>query len=220
MVASRSQIAAFFGLLTGLSFTVPAAAQDRMAATYGTIPPWTPTSPYVAPAPPPPVVDQWASWDPQYQMRVGESRATPGGLRVLHTAQAMIDQSVVVRGSCYDWVDAVFTQASGHRSDAFHGGRTHGPYAQVQDFQPGDWVLFVTGEYEGQVMTHSAIFIGWTDEAQRVAMMMSYPGQRREEPGRYGTYTLDRAYRIIRLSDELAAPSHHTRHGGHGSRHG
>jgi hypothetical protein len=211
IVATRSQIAVYFALLAGLSFTAPAGAQDRARAlgspTYGTIPPWNATTVAIAPVAPPSIDPTWQTWDPAYAMARAEQHGTPGGDRVLSAARTMIDEGAIVRGSCYDWVDAVFTRASGHRHDAFHGSIAHGPYAQVQDFQPGDWVLFVHSEYEGEAQTHSAIFVGWADESARVAVMMSYPGQRRDEPGRYGTYVLTRAYRIIRLSDEPAAPS-------------
>ena len=61
-----------------------------------------------------------------------------------------------------------------------------------------NWVLF---EHEGGG-THSAIFVDWADPSARVATMMSYPGQRRDEPGRYGTYALSSAYRIIRMTDD------------------
>lgn len=175
----------------------PAAAQGPMALPPAyTTSPWTP--PWYAPAPSPAPDPSWDAWDPASAMARATGRAGLGGRRVLETAQRMIEQGVIVRGSCYDWVDAVFHQASGRWHDSFHGSRAHHRYAQVSDLQPGDWVLF---EHEGGG-THSAIFVDWADPSARVATMMSYPGQRRDEPGRYGTYALSSAYRIIRMTDD------------------
>ena len=211
-------------LVVGLvvsGWAAPAEAQDPMRAlaslVFGTIPPWTSTA-----APPTPRTEApWQPWDPGPTMEMPGRGASPGGERVLSAADAMIRDGTIVRGSCYGWVDAVFTRAGGVRHQVFHGSITRGPYAQVGDFRPGDWVLFA---HEGGV-THSAVFVRWTDEGSRVAEMMSYPGQRREEPGRYGSYQLTQAYRIIRMDDALPTPRVH-RHGtahasrGHGHHHG
>jgi hypothetical protein len=142
-------------------------------------------------------------------MRTAELHAAPGGDRVLRAAQEMIESSTIVRGSCYDWVDAVFTRASGQRHMVLDGGPERGPYAPTSDFRPGDWVMFVNEMSGGdRSHTHSAIFVGWVDEGARVAMMVSYPGGRRDEPGRFSTYDLSLAYRIERMDDAVPAPAH------------
>lgn len=199
---------ALAGLALAAWVSIPhrADAQARALASpvYGTIAPWTTAS--VAPAPPP-VDPQWQAWDPAYAIQHAELRAAPGGNRVLHAAQTMISDGTVVRGSCYDWVDAVFTRAGGRWHQTFHSSIEHGPYAQVQDFQPGDWVMFINEGFGGDpAHTHSGIFVGWADEASRVAVVMSYPGGRRSEPGRYSTYDLTHAYRIQRMEDEAPPP--------------
>lgn len=189
-----------------------AAAQDgawALAAprTGGaTIPPWTPSS--VAP---PPVDPAWQAWDPAWAMQNAQAHAAPGGGRVLRVAQSMLEDGTVVRGSCFDWVDAVFHRVGGHWHDAFHSSIAHGPYAQTADLQPGDWVMFINESYGGdEAHTHSAIFVGWAEEATHTAIMMSYAGGHRDEPGRYGTYDLSHAYRIVRMLDDApdAAPAH------------
>jgi hypothetical protein len=212
MQTQRSHRVSLFALVSVLAaLAIPQLASAQTHGSIGsafgaTIPPWTP----VAPAPPP-VDPQWQSWDPDYQMQSAQLHASPGGARVLRTAQAMLDQGTVVRGSCYDWIHAVFDRATGRWSDALRGRIQNGPYAEVQDFRPGDWVLFINEAYGGDAShTHSAIFVGWADASTRTAVMMSYPGGRRDEPGRYGTYELTHAYRIVRMADEAPVPR--TRH--------
>jgi hypothetical protein len=204
-VRSQSLVLAWVAFAACASAAHPAAAQARMLATpYGTIPPWTPTS---VVAPPPAPDPEWQAWDPAFQVQQAERSAAPGGGRVLRMAESMVDGGTVVRGSCYDWVDAVFTRAGGRWHQTFHSSIEHGPYAQAQDFRPGDWVMFINEGFGGDTThTHSAIFVGWVDEAQRTAMMVSYPGGRRDEPGRYSTYDLTHAYRIQRMEDEAPPP--------------
>ncbi len=189
----------------------PAAAQFGGAGIGATIPPWSTIS--AAPSPAPSYDPVWSAYDPAYAMPRAEASAAPGGQRVLRSAQSMFDAGTVVRGSCYDWVEAVFRNAGGTWHDAFRGRIESGPYAATSELRPGDWVLFVNGDYgDARTHTHSAIFISWADESQRAAVMMSYPGGRRDEPGRFGSYTLDRVYRIQRMADDLpVAPARRTR---------
>lgn len=208
----RASLAVAFAILAAALAAPQAASAQEPATTLGSllgamIPPWSP----VAPAPPP-VDPAWQSWDPDYQMQSAQLNAAPGGGRVLRTAQAMMDQGTVVRGSCYDWIHTVFERAGGRWSDAFRGRIESGPYAPAEDFAPGDWVLFINESFGGDAShTHSAIFVGWADASARTAVMVSYPGGRRDEPGRYGTYELTRAYRIVRMEDAepVARPRHH-----------
>jgi len=219
---SHRALVAVLTTFVALATAHPAFAQGRALGSPvigAVIPPWSPASVVPTPSVDPQRQDpqwqdpQWQAWDPAYQLENAELHAAPGGNRVLHAAQSMIDDDTIVRGSCYDWVEAVFQRANGRWHDTFHHGIRSGPYAQAQDFQPGDWVLFVNEEFGGDPShTHSAIFIGWADQSTRAAVMMSYPGGRRAEPGRYGTYTLTRAYRIIRMEDAVAETrAHHRR---------
>lgn len=211
MPTSSSRLASL--VLAPLALAVSLCASPAAAQVGGgaTIPPWSTitTTPSVAPSFDP----VWSAYDPAYALPRAEAAAAPGGQRVLRAAESMIDQSVVVRGSCYDWVEAVFRNAGGTWHDAHRGRIESGPYAATSALRPGDWVLFINGEYDGVIHTHSAIFISWADEAQRTAVMMSYPGSRRDEPGRYGSYTLDRVYRIQRMADELPVAPARRRHG-------
>lgn len=117
---------------------------------------------------------------------------------MLATARTLIDDEVVIRGSCYTWLSATYRQAGGPFSTVFSGDR-RGRYASAEQLRPGDWIHFINHSY-GNV-THSAIFIGWTDRASSTALTASYPGQNREAPGRYRDYELTSVYRIDRMRD-------------------
>jgi hypothetical protein len=127
-----------------------------------------------------------------------ELQATGGARRVLETSRAMIEREEVVRGTCFTWVNAVFRRAGGRFTTEFRGDR-RGRYAPLDLLQPGDWIHFINQRY-GNV-THSAIFIAWMDRANGVALTVSYPGERRIEPGRYRDYDLSRVYRIDRMRE-------------------
>ncbi len=80
-----------------------------------------------------------------------------------------------------------------------HSGDRRGRFASADQLRPGDWIHFINHSF-GNV-THSAIFIGWSDRASSTALTASYPGQNREAPGRYRDYELTSVYRIDRMRD-------------------
>ncbi len=179
-----------------------AAIGGRAAAQPPLPPPWQAT------VDPPPEryqphethpLDPSIAWDPDRALTDAAQQASPGPRRVLETTHAMIDDSTVVRGSCFDWVDAVYQRAGGRQHDVFHGPHT-GPFAETPALQPGDWVFFINHNWGDD--THSAIFVGWMDEGSSVAMMVSYAGGHRDEPGRFGEYELSSVFRIVRMEDE------------------
>ncbi len=129
---------------------------------------------------------------------LAEQQSSGGARRVLTTARTLIDDEVVIRGSCYTWLSATYRRAGGQFSTVFSGDR-RGRYASAEQLRPGDWIHFINHSY-GNV-THSAIFIGWTDRASSTALTASYPGQNREAPGRYRDYELTSVYRIDRMRD-------------------
>jgi hypothetical protein len=162
--------------------------------------PWV-AGPSVTPTP---SYDPYASWDPYSALQRAETTATPGGRRVLETVRTMLDDYTVVRGSCFDWVDAVYHHAGGHWHDAFHGhGPRRGPYADASQLQPGDWVFFVNHEFGDD--THSAVFVSWADPSARRAIVASYAGGHRDEAGRFGEYTLTSVFRIVRMVEPDAS---------------
>lgn len=154
---------------------------------------------------PPPVVREPVR--PRYVtedelMEIAITNATPGPRRVLETARNMIRERTILRGSCWDWVYAVYTAARGETQRVF-GSRITGPFADVSVIQPGDWVYLNHVDGGG---THSAIFVGWRDDAHRYALMVSYAGMRSDTPGRFGEYDLSAVYRVMRMSDSDVTP--------------
>ncbi|MFO0627708.1 MAG: hypothetical protein U0325_19020 [Polyangiales bacterium] len=162
-------------------------------------PPFQMTAPVAAP----PVAAVPAADDPAVMLREAIPQAAPGARRVLAAMQTMLDEGVVVRGSCNRWVEEVFRRAGGRARTVYSAGR-RAPFTDTALLRPGDWVQFINHAYEG--VTHSAVFVGWTDPSARVGMTASYPGQNRDAPGRFRDYDLSNVYRVVRLDDAPAAP--------------
>lgn len=133
-----------------------------------------------------------------------EREATPLASRVLAMGRHMaLDIGEILRGACWHYANAVYERAgfpdhSGKRRIVFKGTKK-GPYADPSVIQPGDWLYYVNLSYRN--IEHSAIFVSWVDQKKRKALMLSYSGGRRREPGRYLTYDLSKVYQVMRPSD-------------------
>jgi hypothetical protein len=136
-------------------------------------------------------------------LREAIPRAAPGAQRVLEVMRTMLDEGVVVRGSCNRWVEEVFRRAGGRRRTVYSAGR-RAPFTDTALLRPGDWVQFINHSFGG--VTHSAVFVGWTDATARIAMTVSHPGQNRAVPGRFRDYDLSNVYRVVRLDDAPPSP--------------
>lgn len=168
-------------------------------------PPYPITLPFEAPPAAPPETPPYAPAEPSYddpmrRLEAAIPEASPGPRRVLEAMREMLRDEVVVRGSCNRWVQEVFRRAGGRSRTVYAAGRRT-EFTDLARLQPGDWVHFINHAYEG--VTHSAVFIGWTDASQRTAMTASYPGQNRDAPGRFNDYDFSNVYRIVRLDDAL-----------------
>ena len=118
---------------------------------------------------------------------------------MLAAARQMITADTVVRGSCWDYAYAVYTRAgfqSWRRQQKVYRARTRGPYASPRLVKAGDWLYLVN--HPATLSTHSVIFVHWVDLARRDAMVITYVGGRRDQPGYYRTYDVSRIYQIIR----------------------
>lgn len=136
------------------------------------------------------------------RLKEAEDKATPGGRAVLAAARQMIAEDLVVRGSCWDYANAVYVRAGfkGWRQQKVaYRARTRGPYADPGLVQAGDWLYIIN--HPPTLSTHSLIFVHWTDFPRREAMTVTYVGDRREQPGYYRTYDVSRIYQIIRPRD-------------------
>ena len=98
----------------------------------------------------------------------------------------------------WDWVNAVFNRAGfpeKRRARPFKSQKK-GPYAEPRQLQPGDWMYYRNRSYGN--IEHSGIFVGWINAPQQVALVLSYPGMQRQEPGRYRPYELTGIWSIFR----------------------
>lgn len=119
---------------------------------------------------------------------------------ILRTGREMtLDEKVVVIGGCWDYVNAVFNRAgfpSDQRSVVFQGTLENGPYADKDVLKPGDWVYHINHSYHG--IEHSGIFIKWLDKKSAIGLLLSYRGEKSEQPARYRGYDLSNVYTITR----------------------
>ena len=118
--------------------------------------------------------------------------------KVLKKAQDMVRKKVIVRGSCWDYINAVYHNAGfGYKKrHMVYKSKKRGPYADLSLLRAGDWLYHVNYSY-GRV-GHSGIFIRWIDKKNKLALMLSYAGERRKMPARYKVYDLSSVYTIIR----------------------
>ncbi|MDO4642498.1 MAG: hypothetical protein Q4A74_01505 [Cardiobacteriaceae bacterium] len=129
-----------------------------------------------------------------------ETQATPAARQVLVTLRQMVQSGEIVRGGCWDYLQAGFTRAGfpeTRRQQVFKGDLKQGPYADPTMIMPGDWLYYVNHSYND--IEHSGVFVAWTDFYHRQALVLSYAGEQRGEPGRYKVYDLSHVYQIIRV---------------------
>ncbi len=131
-----------------------------------------------------------------------ESRAGESGKKVLTVGRNMtLVNKEIVRGSCWDYADTVYQRAgfsrqSQQRQIVFKGSKRKGPYADIRQIKPGDFLYYINHSYGG--VEHSAIFIDWEDKNKNMALMLSYGGENRKSPARYKVYDLSHVYHITR----------------------
>lgn len=130
--------------------------------------------------------------------------ATGPARRVLETAEAMYEESTVVRGSCYDYVSAVFDRAgfgSRRAREAVFQGPRRGPYADLDLIDPGDWLYIVVDPEARPVATHSVLFVRWEDRSRGHALVFSYVGGRADRPANLFTRDVSRTYTVLRARE-------------------
>ncbi len=132
-----------------------------------------------------------------------EVQATPSARRVLTVAREMVEQGVIARGACWDYLDVAFTRAgfpADQRTVLYHH-RKSGPYVDLDRIRPGDWLYYINHSY-GDI-EHSGLFVGWIDRARHQGLILSYAGEHRHRPGRYRAYDLTHIYHITRAIQKL-----------------
>jgi hypothetical protein len=127
-----------------------------------------------------------------------EGIATAEGKEILITSRKMITDRKIVRGSCWDYINAVYNKAqypANKRVTALKS-KIVGPFADVSVIRPGDWLYFINHSYSER--DHSGIFVEWINMDKKTAVVMSYVGGRKKTPATYKKYSLRNVYYIIR----------------------
>ena len=136
---------------------------------------------------------------PKAQSQRGRLATAEVGRRVLAAARRIsFIEKKIIRGSCWDFVNAVFTRAGfpGRKRHYYYRSKKRGPYVLPARIKPGDWLYLVNLEYHG--IEHSAIFVRWISYRRRLAETIDYAGMKRREPGKIRRHRLTKVYTIIR----------------------
>ena len=116
---------------------------------------------------------------------------------VISMARTMsLNERTIIKGGCWDYLNAVFNRAGVNRSTVHKGVYAEGPYADSGEIRVGDWLYYINHGYND--IEHSGLFVGWVDESAKQALILSYAGESRQEPARYRVYDLSHVYQIIR----------------------
>ena len=128
-----------------------------------------------------------------------ETNSSMAAREVVSTARKMaLNERTIIRGGCWDYLNAVFNRAGVTRNTVHKGTYAQGPYASSSEIEAGDWLYYINHGYNG--VEHSGLFVGWVDERAKQALILSYAGENRREPARYRVYDLSNVYQIMRPS--------------------
>jgi hypothetical protein len=128
-----------------------------------------------------------------------ENKADSIGRNILYKGREMtVINAEILPGGCWDYANHVYNRAgfpTNKRKNIFRSVKA-GPYADVSLIQYGDWLYYINHSY-GDI-EHSAIFVDWVDLENKQALMLSYGGEKRQQPARYLVYDLSSVYQIVR----------------------
>lgn len=128
-----------------------------------------------------------------------ETQSSLAAREVVSMARKMaLNERTIIKGGCWDYLNAVFNRAGVSRDTIHKGTYSQGPYARSDEIEVGDWLYYINHGYNR--VEHSGLFVGWVDEASKQALILSYAGENRREPARYRVYDLSNVYQIMRPS--------------------
>jgi len=128
-----------------------------------------------------------------------ETQSSQAAREVVSMARKMaLNERTIIKGGCWDYLNAVFNRAGVSRDTIHKGTYGQGPYANSGEIEVGDWLYYINHGYNG--VEHSGLFVGWVDERAKQALILSYAGENRREPARYRVYDLSNVYQIMRPS--------------------
>ncbi|MEN6669428.1 hypothetical protein AAJP47_03530 [Psychrobacter sp. B38] len=139
--------------------------------------------------------------DSQYLplLSTAETQSSLAAREVVSTARKMaLEERAIIKGGCWDYLNAVFNRAGVTRDTIHKGTYGQGPYARSDEIEVGDWLYYINHGYNR--VEHSGLFVGWVDENAKQALILSYAGENRREPARYRVYDLSNVYQIMRPS--------------------
>lgn len=144
--------------------------------------------------------NHFPSNESSHRVAIAQASALPAGQKILQTGRHMaVVKKEIIRGSCWDYINTVYNRSGypqAQRHYVLKGKKKTGPYATVQQIQPGDWLYYINHSYHG--IEHSGIFVRWVNKKKRIGLILSYGGESRKKPGRYRNYDLSHVYTIIR----------------------
>lgn len=144
----------------------------------------------------------WDNYKRHYRIIINaENHAAPPARKVMRMARSMMVHGEIVQGACWDYLNAACRRAGYpyHDLQRVFTGTANGPYAPSELLRGGDWVYHLNHSYHN--IEHSGMFIAWIDRRRKIALMLSYAGERRREPARYERYDLSHVYTIMRAAD-------------------
>lgn len=136
--------------------------------------------------------------DPNEVLDRAEANASLGGRKILEASRSMIANQEIIVGGCWDYINTVYDRAGylANQRVTIFNSKFKGPYFKADRISPGDWLYFVNHSYRDT--EHSAIFVTWTDEEKKSALMVSYVGGNQKKPANYKKYILNNVYNVIR----------------------
>lgn len=129
---------------------------------------------------------------------LAEQGATPEGRDILVTGRTMIAEKEIIKGSCWDFTNAVFNKAQypAKKRLTIFKSKMKGPFVDEKLIQSGDWLYYINHSYKK--VDHSGIFVGWVNFEKKIGLIASYVGGNKKTPARYQHYDLSNVYHIIR----------------------
>lgn len=134
---------------------------------------------------------------------VSHPPTSQAGNKILHVGKIMaLKDKEIIRGGCWDYIDTIYSRSGytrGKRKYIYKTNKNSPPYAPLNLIKPGDWLYYINHSY-GKV-EHSGIFVRWHNKSKAQAVILSYGGERRNEPGRYLIYNIKNTYTILRAKE-------------------
>ncbi|MER1974378.1 MAG: hypothetical protein ABS880_11480, partial [Psychrobacter alimentarius] len=89
-----------------------------------------------------------------------ETQSSLAAREVVSMARKMaLNERTIIKGGCWDYLNAVFNRAGVSRDTIHKGTYSQGPYARSDEIEVGDWLYYINHGYNR--VEHSGLFVGW-----------------------------------------------------------